>query len=174
MCEHLVSTTSKGSLTGTLDGTTLLHYECTFLACTTHSLLHQRLGHISKDRLEQLIKEDLAHGVIVDPKSELHDLCEHCIAGKHHCDPFPHLSLNHSSKLFGQIHSDLHGPLPRTPYGYCYWMTLVDDNSRFKRVYLLKKKSDAFTCFKKSDAFTCFKKYVTEVELELGGKVKQL
>ena len=44
-------------------------------------------------------------------------------------------------------------------------MTLVDDNSRFKRVYLLKKKSDAFACFKK---------YVAEVELELGGKVKQL
>ena len=73
---------------GTLDGTTLLHYKRTFLACTTHSLLHQRLGHISKDRLEQLIKEDLAQGIIVNPKSELRDLCEHCITGKHHCDPF--------------------------------------------------------------------------------------
>ena len=44
-------------------------------------------------------------------------------------------------------------------------MTLVNDNSHFKQVYLLKKKSDAFACFKK---------YVAEVELELGGKVKQL
>lgn len=44
-------------------------------------------------------------------------------------------------------------------------MTIVDDASRFKRVYLLKKKSEAFANFKA---------FVAESERELGVKVKQL
>ena len=128
-------------------------------------LLHQRLGHIGKDRLERLLKENLADGIIIDPKSELKDICEHCIAGKQHREPFPHASDNQSPVLLGRVHSDLHGPLPKTPHGYRYWLTLVDDMSRYKRVYLLKKKSEAFSQFKE---------YVAEAERELGAQVKQL
>ena len=105
---------------GTLDGTTLDRSKQVHLARTTRSLLHQHLGHIGKDRLDRLLKEDLADGIIIDPKSELKDICEHCIAGKQHHEPFPHASDNRSSVLLGRIHSDLHGPLPETPYGYRY------------------------------------------------------
>ena len=150
---------------GTLDGTTLDHSERVYLAKSTRSLLHQRLGHIGKDRLERLLREGLADGVTVDSKSDLQDLCEHCIAGKQHRDPFPHASEHRSTELLGRIHSDLHGPLPRTPYGYQYWMTLVDDYSRYKSVYLLKKKSDAFAAFKE---------FVAKSERELNLKVKEL
>lgn len=122
-------------------------------------------GHISKDHLERLLKEDLAEGISIDPKTELQDICDHCIAGKQHQDPFPNLSEHRSTVLLGCIHSDLHGPLPKTPYGFRYWLTLVDDMSQFKCVYLLKRKSEAFSRFKE---------YVAEAERELGTKVRQL
>ncbi|KAJ3520347.1 hypothetical protein NMY22_g12799 [Coprinellus aureogranulatus] len=35
-----------------------------------------------------------------------------------------------------------------TPHGYCYWITFIDDHSRYKEVVLLKQKSDAFQAFK--------------------------
>lgn len=77
---------------GTLNGTTLHRSEQAFLTRTTRSLLHQHLGHIGKDHLERLLKEELADGVYIDPKSELKDICDHCIAGKQHREPFPHVS----------------------------------------------------------------------------------
>ena len=149
----------------TLNGTTLDRSEQIFIAKTTRSLLHQRLGHIGKERLERLLKEELAEGIVVDQHSELSDICDHCLAGKQHRDPFPHLSEHRSTVLLGRIHSDVHGPLPKTPYGYRYWLTLIDDMSRYKRVYLLKKKSEVFLRFKE---------FVAEAERELGKKVKEL
>ena len=86
---------------GTLNGTTLDCSEQVFFTRITRSLLHQRLGHIGKDRLERLLKEDLADGVIIDPKSELRDICDHCITGKQHCEPFPHASEHRSTILLG-------------------------------------------------------------------------
>ena len=81
-------------------------------AKVTRDLLHQRLGHIGKDRLERMVKQGLATGYTLDTASEHKDLCEHCIAGKLHRDPFPQLTPNRSGQLLGRIHSDLHGPLP--------------------------------------------------------------
>ena len=150
---------------GTLNGTTLHQLEQVFVTKTTRSLLHQRLGHIGKDRLERLLTEDLVEGVIIDQKSELSDICDHRVSGKQHRDLFPYLSEHLSTELLGRIHSDVHGPLPKTPYGYQYWLTLVDDMSRYKRVYLMKTKGEVFSHFKD---------FMVEAERELGMKVKQL
>ena len=95
-----------------------------------------------------MIGKDLADGLIVDADSDIPDTCEHCIAGKQHRDPFPHISENRSTELLGRIHTDLHGPVPKTPGGFRYWVTFIDDYSRFKRIVLLKKKSDTFPAFK--------------------------
>ena len=114
---------------GTLNGTTLDWAEQVYLMQITRSLLHQRLRHIGKDHLETLLKKGLADGITINMKSKLRDICDHCIAGKQHCDPFLHASEHQSTTLLGRIHSDLHGPLPKTPYGYRYWMTLVNDMS---------------------------------------------
>ena len=79
---------------GTLNGSTLDNTEQAFIIHITPELLHQCLGHIGKACLERLIGKDLANGIIVDADSELPDTCEHCIAGKQHHDPFPHISQN--------------------------------------------------------------------------------
>ena len=128
--------------TGLLDGTTLTTSENAYIAQRIDKdLLHRRLGHIGKDRLNTLLRLKLADGVLTKPNTEVCDICEHCIAGKQHRDPFPKLSEHRSPELLGRIHTDLHGPLPRTFSGYQYWITLTDDFSRFKTVYPLKLKS---------------------------------
>ena len=51
------------------------------------------------------------------------------------------------------VHSDLHGPLPPTANGYKYWISFTDDASRFRRCWLLHKKSEAFDAFKQYKAW---------------------
>jgi hypothetical protein len=112
------------------------------------------------------LKQNLTTGIAVEPKSQLVDFCTPCLAGKQHRDPFPLASENRSTELLGRIHSDVHGPLQtQTPDGFRYWVTFVDDYSRYKEVYLLKHKSDAFSAFKT---------FVAKAERKLERKVKEL
>jgi len=48
----------------------------------------------------------------------------------------------------------VHGPVKvSTNQGYRFWITFIDDHSRFKAVYLLKHKSEAFAAFKQFKAW---------------------
>lgn len=147
-----------------LNGTTLAHDEQAFLVRVTQNLLHQRLAHIGRDRLDRMIKEELVDGVLVIPGDSIPDVCEHCVAGKQHRDPFP-ASERRSDRVIQLIHSNLKGPVPTTFQGYKYWAVFVCDCSRWKEVYLLKKKSDLFTALKH---------YVAKVERMHGTKVEVL
>ena len=52
------------------------------------------------------------------------------------------------------MHSDVHGPVKvPTHQGYRYWVTFIDDFSRFKAAYLLKWKSETFAAFKQFKAW---------------------
>jgi transposase InsO family protein len=64
------------------------------------------------------------------------------------------------------VHSDIckmNGVLTEGEKGY--FMTLIDDTTRFCYVYLLKMKNEALNCFKI---------YKTEVETQLEKKIKRL
>ena len=118
------------------------------------SLWHQHCGHLSADNICQMIKDKLVTGVKCVGMTGLDPICEPCISGKlhHHNVPKgPHIPL--PTKL-ARIYSDLKGPLPvATPEGYKYWITFVDDSSRFWGVYPLKFKSEAFEAFKVYKAY---------------------
>lgn len=96
----ILMATIHGS-TGILDGTTLSSSETIYLSAIDKDLLHRRLGHIGKDRLNTLLQLKLADGVLTKPGTEICDICEHCIAGKQHRDPFPKLSEHRSPELLG-------------------------------------------------------------------------
>jgi hypothetical protein len=49
---------------------------------------------------------------------------------------------------FERIHSNLHEVPCLTSSGYRYWLTFIDDCSRYAWIYLLKRKSKAFDAFK--------------------------
>lgn len=149
--------------TAMLDGETLDACEQALATIVSRELLHERLGHIGEGRLSTLINKNLTDGILVDKKSETKDTCEHCIAGKQHRNPFPKLAMNRSTTIIERIHTDVHGPLPKTISGFRYWIIFVDDAGRMKAATPMKAKSKA------SEAI---KNYVVRVENQTGNKVK--
>jgi hypothetical protein len=82
-----------------------------------------------------------------------------------HALPF-RSSLSHNHSPLELVHTDLHGPLPvATHSGYKYWITFIDDAMRFRALYLLKAKSEAFEAFKV---------YKSWAENQLGVKLRAL
>jgi transposase InsO family protein len=117
------------------------------------ALLHRRLGHLGKDLLEQAIKHGVADGLRLDSSKPLDTLCVPCIHGKHQRDPFPHQASHRSTTLLGRVHSDLHQVPVATKSGYCYWVTFIDDHSRWCVIVLLCKKSKTLAAFQTYKAF---------------------
>jgi len=63
--------------------------------------------------------------------------------------PFPKTSVTQAVEVLELIYSDVCGPLkPLTHSRFEYFMTLIDDYSRYCTIYLLKKKLDVFNTFK--------------------------
>jgi hypothetical protein len=109
-------------------------------------LWHRRLGHIHYQAVKRMMREDLVTGMKITVNFDPDPICEPCLAGKMHANPF--------SRPLELVHSDLHGKIKvRTHSGYQYWCSWIDDYSDFWTVYLLKAKSDTF------DAFKQFKTY---------------
>lgn len=129
------------------------------------NLWHRRLAHNNYADVQKLVRDELVTGLTLSSKQQPDPVCEPCLAGKMRANPFPP-SSHVSTMPLELVHSDVHGPLPvRTHSGYCYWITFIDDYSRFRVVILLKAKSEAFAAFKR------FKAYA---ENQLGVKIKAL
>jgi hypothetical protein len=67
--------------------------------------------------------------------------CESCIFGKKHKIKFPKQSNYRASNLLDLIHSDIKGKITRIHTSYQYFITFIDDFSRYTIIYLLKLKS---------------------------------
>lgn len=132
-------------------------YKRPLLKDTSFSLWHGRLGHISKDRINRLIKDD----ILPPLDSSDFEECVDCIRGK-----FTRKNRKGSTRsreLLEIIHTDICGPLRTTLCRNRYFITFIDDYSRFGYVYLMSEKSLALEKFK------IFK---TEVENQCGTKIK--
>lgn len=106
-------------------------------------LWHKKLAHISKARIERLIKE----GIL--PTLDFNDLkdCIDCCKGK--LTKIKKKSSIRSKKLLELIHTDVCGPFPiKTLCGNMYMVSFIDDFSRFTYLFLIKDKSSMFDCFK--------------------------
>ena len=79
-------------------------------------------------------------------------ICEPCLAGKMHTNPFPSSSWC-TSRLLELVHSDVHEVPYRSFSGFCYWVTFIDDYSRYRFVLPIHAKSDVFTAFKQFKVF---------------------
>ena len=99
---------------------------------------HDRLAHLSFRRLEFL--QSHLHS---NAQQDRHIPCYVCPLAKQHRLPFP--SFNHMSKhSFDLVHCDIWGPFNTTDiHGFKYFLTLVDDSTRFTWVHMLRAKSDA-------------------------------
>lgn len=100
-------------------------------------LYHERMGHQDKKHVKRLIKKELG---IETPNSG--ELCEGCIFGKAHRQPFG--VREKATKPGERIHSDVCGPFPSSISGYRYFVLFKDEYTRYRYVYFLKNKSDVY------------------------------
>ena len=129
-------------------------------------LWHRHLCHLGINGVKRLISSNLVDGLVLTSNTPFPPLCQSCIHGKQHREPFPQKSFTRATEVLGLIHSDVHGPLPvQTPQGHRYWITFIDDKSHFVHVYLMKTKDMALTAFKQ---------YKALVENQTGLKIKAL
>ena len=75
-------------------------------------------------------------------------LCEPCCKGKQHKNPFPQSSDRRAANPLDLIHSDVCGKMSsKSLSGAEYFVTFIDDKTRYVWVYIIKRKSDVFKCF---------------------------
>ena len=123
-------------------------------------LWHARLGHVHKTyvtRLQQL-------GIIPKIYDNMKNKCQVCAETK--LTKRTHFSTQRETELLSLVHTDL-GDLKQTETrgGKRYYITFIDDFSRYTKVYLLRNKDEAL------DKFVLYK---AEVENQLGRKIKRV
>ena len=80
------------------------------------------------------------------------DFCEHCIFGKQNHVSFPS-SATRSKGVLDLIHNDIFGPVPTPSLGKSqYYVSFVDDYSRYAWIYFLKSKDEVFDKFREFKA----------------------
>ena len=126
---------------------------------------HKRMGHICKERLQKMKRENMVEGFNIG-NNAMTKICEPCISGKQTRSSFPSKDSDKSYEILELIHSDICGKLPEKSLSQSeYFITFLDEKSRYSWVFPLKKKSDAL------HTFQCFK---VTVEKETGKSIKIL
>jgi len=143
-----------------LDISTIMNKNITS-ACLVDSydIWHARLGHISSSYVFKLDRLGIIS--LGDKEHDKCDVCVECKLTKKTCPP-----MQRESNLLDLIHTDL-GDLKQTPTrgGKYYYVTFIDDFSRYTKVYLLRHKDEAFNMFLS---------YKAEIENQLNKKIKRV
>ncbi|GJV16884.1 retrotransposon protein, putative, ty1-copia subclass [Tanacetum coccineum] len=101
-------------------------------------LWHCRLAHISKKRIERLQQE----GLLKSTDDESFDQCVSYLSGNMTRKSFLNCPKR-ATDLLGIIHTDMCGPLRYVSrQGASYFITFIDDYSRYGYVYLFKHKHE--------------------------------
>ena len=120
------------------------------LAARTLRSLHEQLAHVSPGVISKMKQLGLIDAPFLEEKDVKDFFCQGCMTGKGHRDPFPKKSSSKSTKLLELIHSDVSGPMETPSFGGSnYFVTFIDDYSRWTVVYTMKRKSEVFECFKR-------------------------
>ena len=124
-------------------------------------LWYLRLDYISLDRINRLTND----GPLKDLNIKSLPVCESCLKGKMTKRPFTTKGLRAEEPL-ELIHSDVCRPFAtQARGGYEYYVTFIDDYSRYGYVYLMRWKSETFEKYKEFHA---------EAEKQLGKSLKVL
>jgi transposase InsO family protein len=124
------------------------------------STRHAQLGHIGKDRMTRLAREGLLGPLA---KVDL-PICEPCLAGKACRKPFG--KAVRTTQPLELIHSDICGPMNvKARHGASYFLTFIDDYTRYGYVQLIAHRYEALDCFKR---------FVAEVENQHEKSLKAL
>ena len=91
--------------------------------------------------------------------------CEPCLMGKMTKTPFSG-TIERATDLLEILHTNVCGPMSVDSHGgYLYFLTFIDDLSRYAYIYLMEHKSETFENFKE---------FQSEVENHRNKKIKFL
>ena len=129
-------------------------------------LWHERLAHVDMNGISSMVKRGVVKGVNISGEQQCPHICVGCIYGKGHQAPIPKSSTSRRSAVLDLVHSDVLGPVNVPSLGGSrYFITFIDDYSKWTTVYTMRNKSESLECFKK------FHKYA---ETHTGNKMQRL
>lgn len=103
-------------------------------------LWHRRYGHLGEQNLRKLATSKMTERFDYNPKKTV-GCCETCVGGKHHRSPFE-TSERRAKEPLEIVHSDVCGKMGNKSQGGAeYFVTFVDDHTRYVWIYPLKTKT---------------------------------
>jgi len=109
------------------------------------NLLHQRFGHLHSDLLSEIVK---AAGIPTKVTRDSLSYCEACVRGKLPRQRIGKGSYPPAVEVGMLVDTDICGPMEVVSReGYRFYVSFIDNHSRFARVYFLKYKSELFQAF---------------------------
>ena len=118
---------------------------------TKPKLWHKHYGHLGYENLKMLKSKNMVNGINVDVNKLP---CKGCALGKQHRNSFPKTSDNLTKQLLETVHSDVCGLMNvDSIVGSNYFVTFIDDFSRYTTVFTMKNKNEVFAKFKEYVAY---------------------
>nr|CCA24687.1 putative polyprotein [Albugo laibachii Nc14]CCA26369.1 putative polyprotein [Albugo laibachii Nc14] len=114
----------------------------------SEEIWHAKLGHISKQRMDNARKCVTGYNIdaIQSSLDEDNVLREGCLDGKSFVKPFPQTTYRKikTKATLELVHNDVMGPMRTKSHGgSMYIISFIDDYSRYVEVYFLKSKTEA-------------------------------
>ena len=138
----------------------------------TSTLWHHRLGHASTSVVRQVLT---CHRIpfISDFNENL--VCDACQMGKSHQLPYPK-STSVSSRPLELVFSDVWGPAPSSVGRQQYYVSFIDDFSKFTWIYFLRHKSEVFQVFRNFQQLVerQFDRKILTMQTNWGGEYQSL
>nr|AAT85031.1 putative polyprotein [Oryza sativa Japonica Group]ABF96679.1 retrotransposon protein, putative, Ty1-copia subclass [Oryza sativa Japonica Group] len=133
---------------------------------------HSRLGHPSYTVVEKVIKSQNLPCLDV---SEQVSVCDACQKAKSHQLSFPK-STSESKYPLELVFSDVWGPAPQSVGNNKYYVSFIDDYSKFTWIYLLKYKSEVFDKFHEFQSLVerLFNRKIVAMQTDWGGEYQKL
>jgi histone deacetylase 1/2 len=136
------------------------------------SLWHHRLGHPSSRVVQQVLDR---HKLPFIHDSNKDHVCDACQQGKSHQLPYPK-SVSVSKGPLDLIFSDVWGRAPTSVGRFEYYVSFIDDYSKFTWIYLIRHKSEVFKCFHTFQSLVerQFGRKILAVQTDWGGEYQAL
>lgn len=133
---------------------------------------HSRLGHPSSAIVSQVLSKSQIPFV---SKSKKNSVCDACQKGKSHQLPYPR-AISVSSSPFELVFSDVWGPAPTSVGKNDFYVSFIDDYSKFTWIYLLRHKSEVFQKIHEFQAMIerQFNKKILAMQTDWGGEYQKL
>uniref|UniRef100_W8AQ86 Retrovirus-related Pol polyprotein from transposon TNT 1-94 n=1 Tax=Ceratitis capitata TaxID=7213 RepID=W8AQ86_CERCA len=125
---------------------------------------HRRFGHINVSDLNKLHDLNMVNGLKANLPKTIE--CFTCAVCKIHSKPYMSYSNIYTKNVLELVHTDLCGPMGiGSVGGASYFVTFIDDYSRYTAVYFIKRKSEALNMFKL---------FTASAEKQTGRKIKSV